>query len=99
MKIIPILLLLSSCSLFKSEPELSADSREVPGWVYAPYDACSESTELCATGEAKSSREAGAEARKNLASIFEVKVTSEFSAHASATQGFPGQGQVREEVQ
>ncbi len=99
MKIIPILLLLSSCSLLKSEPELSSGTREVPDWVYAPYDACSESTELCATGEAKTSKEAGAEARKNLASIFEVKVTSEFTAHASSSQGFPGQSQVREEVQ
>ncbi len=99
MKILIILLLFSGCSLFKPAPELTPESREIPAWVYAPYEACSEATELCATGEAKTSQEAGAEARKNLASIFEVKVTSEFSSYASASQSFPGQGLLREEIQ
>lgn len=99
MKIITILLLFSSCSLLKSGPEVTPESREIPGWVYAPYEGCDEATELCATGEAKTSGEAGAEARKNLASIFEVKVTSEFSSQTSASQNFPGQGQIREDVQ
>lgn len=83
----------------KPDPELSSGTREVPDWVYAPYEECNEATELCATGEAKTAREAGAEARKNLASIFEVKVTSEFTSYASASQSFPGQDQLREEVQ
>lgn len=43
--------------------------------------------------------DADAQARTNLASVFEVQVKSEFSASASSSQTFPWQGQVREEVQ
>lgn len=99
MKNMLILLLLSGCSIFKTAPELSETSSTVPGWIYAPYEACSEELELCATGEAKNYAAADAEARKNLASIFEVKVTSDFSSQSTSTQSFPWQGAVREEVQ
>lgn len=94
-----LLLLLSSCSFLKTGPELSSSAGEVPGWIYAPYEACVEASELCATGEAKNYAQADAEARKNLASIFEVRVTSEFNAHTSSTQNFPWQGAVKEEVE
>lgn len=99
MKNILFLLLLSSCSLFQSKPELSENSKEVPGWIYAPYEACAEEAELCATGEGKTFGEADAQARSNLASIFEVKIQSEFNVQTSSTQTFPWQGAVRQEVQ
>lgn len=99
MKNILILLLLGGCSLFKTGPQLSENSGEVPGWVYAPYEACVEASELCATGEAKTMAEADAQARSNLASIFEVKVLSEFNVQTTSTQSFPWQGAVRQEVQ
>jgi hypothetical protein len=99
MKNILFLLLLTSCSLYQSKPELSENSKEVPGWIYAPYEACAEETELCATGEGKNSGESDAQARNNLASIFEVKVKSEFNVQTSSTQTFPWQGAVRQEVQ
>ena len=93
------LLLLSSCSLFKKAPSLSETSNEVPGWVYSPYEGCAEASELCATGEAKTLTQADAEARANLGSIFEVKVQSELNVTTSASQTFPWQAQVKEEVQ
>lgn len=99
MKNILLLLLVSSCALFQSKPELSENSKEVPGWIYAPYEACSEDTELCATGEAKTYAEADAQARNNLASIFEVKVKSELNINTSSTQTFPWSGAVKQEVQ
>jgi hypothetical protein len=99
MKNILILLLISSCSLLQPKPELSENAKEVPGWIYAPYEACSEASELCATGEAKNSTQADAQARNNLASIFEVKVKSDFSVQTTSTQSFPWQGAVKQEVQ
>lgn len=82
----------------KPTPDLSENSKDSPGWIYAPYDACSEALELCATGEAKTFSQADAEARKNLASIFEVKIKSELNVATSSTQTFPWQSSVREEV-
>ncbi len=100
MKYLLLMLLISSCSHFKSD-STSTDgaSLEEPKWLYAPYEGCSEASELCATGEGKTFTQADAEARANLASIFEVKVQSELSVTTSASQTFPWQGQVREEVQ
>lgn len=99
MKNLLILLLICSCSHFQSKPELSETSKETPSWLFAPYEACSEDTELCATGEAKNYAQADLQARNNLASIFEVKVESELNVHTSSSQTFPWQGAVREEVQ
>jgi hypothetical protein len=93
-----LLLLLSSCALVKPAPPLSDTAKQTPPWIYSPYDECGQERELCATGEARTLAQADAEARKNLASIFEVKVTSEFSAETTTTQSFPWQGAVREEV-
>lgn len=99
MKNILLLLLVSSCALFQSEPELSETSKGAASWIYAPYEGCSESEELCATGEAKNYAEADAQARNNLASIFEVAVKSEFNVQTSSSQSFPWTGAVRQEVQ
>jgi hypothetical protein len=99
MKNILLLLLLSGCSTLSPKPELSDLSNELPSWIYSPYDSCSEVQELCATGESKTLAQADAEARKNLASIFEVTVTSEFSVTTSSSQTFPWSGAVKEEVQ
>jgi hypothetical protein len=99
MKNLLLLLLLTSCSNFKPKPELSDSSKEAPGWLYAPYEACAEATELCATGEAKSTAQSDLQARSNLASIFEVKVQSELNVQTSSTQTFPWSGAVRQEVQ
>lgn len=84
--------------MFQAKPELSETSKESPTWIYSPYDACQESAELCATGEAKTQSAADAEARKNLASIFEVTVKSEFNAWTSSAQTFAWQGEVKQEV-
>lgn len=99
MKNILLLLLVSSCALFQSEPDLSETSKGAASWIYAPYEGCSESEELCATGEAKNYAEADAQARNNLASIFEVAVKSEFNVQTSSSQSFPWTGAVRQEVQ
>lgn len=99
MKYLLCLLLFSSCSYFKSKPGLSESSKETPGWIYAPYEECSEVSELCASGEAKNFAGADAAARSNLASIFEVKVKSEFTAFTSSSQTFPWAGSVKQEVQ
>lgn len=99
MKILFILLLLSSCSIFNPKPQLSENSKDLPAWVYSPYDGCEEQAELCATGEAKNQSGADASARASLASIFEVKVESEFSAVSSSEQSFPWLGVVEQEVQ
>lgn len=99
MKNLLILLLVASCSHLQKAPELSDTAKETPGWIYAPYEACAEETELCATGEAKTLSQSDAEARANLASIFEVKVQSEMNVFTSSSQTFPWQGAVREEVQ
>ena len=98
MKNILILLLLSSCSLFEQRPNLSETSHEVPKWVYSPYESCNEELELCATGEAKSFSEADAQARNNLASIFEVKIKSDLNVQTSSNQNSPWHNGLRQEV-
>ncbi len=87
------------CSHFKNKPSLSDGHQETPGWLYAPYEHCQEEEELCATGEAKTLAQADAQARTNLASIFEVKVKSELNASSSSSSSFPWQSEVRQEVQ
>ena len=94
-----LLLLSTACTQLKPKPQLTEQSSDAPTWLYSPYDLCQEETELCATGEGQSMHEADAQARTNLASIFEVQVKSEFSASTNSSQTFPWQGQVREEVQ
>lgn len=99
MKYLFLLLLLSGCSHFKSEPTLSESVKEDPKWLYAPYEGCIEAQELCATGEGKTQNQSDAEAKTNLASIFEVKIQSELNVSTTASQTFPWQAQVKEEVQ
>jgi hypothetical protein len=100
MKNFLLLLLVCSCAqIDKKDSKLSDTSHEVPAWVYSPYDGCVESQELCASGEGKTSTEADAQAKLNLASIFEVKINSELNIRTSSIQTFPWQSQVREEVQ
>lgn len=99
MKTLIFLLILTGCSTLRKSPELSSSSQGVPEWVYAPYEACDESAELCATGEAKTMAASDAQARANLASIFEVQVKSTLNANQSSKSTFPWQSQVNEEVQ
>lgn len=94
-----LLLLLSSCAQLKKDSTLSDTSGELPAWIYAPYEGCAESQELCATGEAKNYTQADAQAKINLASIFEVKITSDLAVNSSSSQAQPWQNQVRQEVQ
>lgn len=93
-----LLLLVSSCALKQSQPSLSENSKDIPNWVYSPYDGCVEANELCATGEGKSYTQADTEAKVNLGSIFETKVQSELNVTTSGSQTFPWQAQVKEEV-
>lgn len=98
MKYALCLLFLCGCSQLSS-PSLSETSKEVPEWVYSPYDSCHEAEELCATGEGRSFAQADAQAKINLASIFEVQVQSTFNAHSSSSRSGVLEGQVRQEVQ
>ncbi len=99
MKMLFLLLVLTGCSSLKNKPELSSSSKGVPEWIYSPYEACDESGELCATGEAKTMASSDAQARANLASIFEVQVKSTLNSNQSSKSTFPWQSQVNEEVQ
>ncbi len=99
MKNVLLLLLACACSSLQTKPSLSENSKETPAWLYSPYDECREEEHLCATGEAKTLSESDAQAKINLASIFEVQVKSELSVHSSSSQTFPWQSEVRQEVQ
>lgn len=94
-----LLLLLGSCSHLAKKSENTQATTDVPEWVYSPYSGCSETLELCATGEGKNYTQSDAQAKVNLASIFEVKIQSETMIASNASQAFPWQASVREEVQ
>ena len=98
MKYALFLLLFSSCSQFRTS-ELSDTSREYPEWIYSPYAVCAEAQELCASGEGKGQAAADIQAKKNLASVFEVKISSEFSALTSSSSSIPWQAEVHQEIQ
>ncbi len=92
-------MLVAGCSNLRKELPVSETAKEVPAWIYAPYEGCSEATELCATGESKTFAEADAHSRANLASIFQVEVKSDLTLNQAATASMPWQGSVREDVQ
>ena len=95
-----LLLLALGCSHKQNKnAELSDTAKGTPEWLYSPYSECSEQREICATGEARSLNDASAQARSNLASIFEVKVRSDLHINSSATQSLPWIAKVNEEVQ
>lgn len=91
-------LLISSCSHFTSKTK-SDEAKEEPKWLYAPYEGCVEASELCATGEGRTFAQSDAEAKANLASIFEVRIQSDLVVTTNSSQSFPWQAEVREEVQ
>jgi hypothetical protein len=100
MKKLLIIGLLTGCALApEKKPEAQATSIEIPKWVNAPYEACQEESELCATGEGNNAREADAQARLNLASIFEVKIQSDMTVSSAASSGSAWHANVREDVQ
>lgn len=98
MKILLLLLTLASCSHRNKDAELSSSSKDLPDWIYAPYQVCQEAVDLCATGEAKTMGEADTQARANLASIFEVSIKSNFNAQTATSQSLPWLAKVNEEV-
>lgn len=98
MKFLALLSILIGCSSLAPKPVLSPGAKEMPEWVYSPYDHCVEAEEICATGEAKSMTAADLEAKKNLASVFEVRIRSDFSVSTSASQSMPWLSKVSEEV-
>lgn len=99
MKYILLILVVTGCSFLRTSPSKIESSSEIPSWVYSPYDECSEAEYLCATGESKETNKADAQAKSNLASIFEVTVQSDFTVSSSSSQAFPWQSQVRQEIQ
>lgn len=96
MKYLLMLPLLCACSQLKWEAGPNDAAKEIPSWVYAPYDACIEARELCTSGEAQSMAQSDLVAKNNLASIFEVKIKSEFSAYTSSSSEVPN---VHQDVQ
>ncbi|HXH32164.1 MAG TPA: LPP20 family lipoprotein [Bacteriovoracaceae bacterium] len=99
MKYLTLLLLLCSCASHTGQTEISEKSGVIPEWVYSPYETCKESIELCATGEAKGYTNSDAEAKNNLASIFEVKVKSDLSIKSNTKSSLPWQAKVNQEVE
>src|SRR5690606_35711574 len=77
MKHLIFFLFLCSCAHLTQSP-LNDD--EFPSWVYSAYDFCSETSELCATGEGPNFTSSDNEARSNLASIFKVHISSSFKS-------------------
>lgn len=94
-----LLLLALGCSHKNKNAELSDTAKGTPEWLYSPYSECSEAKEICATGEARSMNDASAQARSNLASIFEVKVKTDLQVSSNSSQSLPWIAKVNEEVQ
>jgi hypothetical protein len=97
--LLPLSLLLFSCSHRNKNAELSETAKGTPEWLYSPYSECSEAQELCATGEARSKADAEAQARANIASIFEVKVKSDLTVTNTASSSLPWISRMNEEIQ
>ncbi len=99
MKNLVFLIFLSACSLFKLGVEDRISEVELPNWIFSPYELCQENLEFCATGEGKNFNDSDLSAKSNLASIFEVQVTSEFSSVTTSDQRYPWHASVSMEVQ
>ena len=94
------LLFLVGCTQFHPQKSgLSDTESDLPGWIYSPYEFCQDGREFCTAGEGRSLTEAEANARAHLASIFEVKIKTDFQSFTSSSQVLPWQSQVKEEVQ
>lgn len=83
MKNLLLALLLTSCSQI-TQKNIEEGEQPFPVWVYSAYDFCSETSELCATGEGPQFSSSDNEARSNLASIFKVQISS--SIQSSITE-------------
>lgn len=89
MKFLVILAALAalSCSTTKDSDKSKdwdlPEAAKAPEWVYAPGQGCADS-ELCAAGEGESMESADAQARKALAAIFSVKITSQLDIHKTS---------------
>lgn len=79
MKNLLLVLLLTSCSHL-TQTTLGEGEQPFPTWIYSAYDFCSESSELCATGEGPTFTSSDNEARNSLASIFKVQISSSLSS-------------------
>ena len=76
-----LLVLLNSCATKKSGKDIDVDeerSLDAPEWIHSPKSSCTEQTEICASAEGDGQAQADANARNNLASIFETKIKSNF---------------------
>jgi len=71
------MLLVVACSTNKEHKDYNELPGDLPKWVFAPYEECSEVEEICANGEASESQTAETQAKANLASIFETRIKSE----------------------
>jgi len=98
MEKILILFIFWGCSLVPKKISNTNDPSILPAWVYSPYDLCVQTNEICATGEGKSFADADSEARVNLASIFEVKVSSNLHSTDHSYQNQAWHSSVQQEV-
>lgn len=76
-----LVILFTSCATNKSKRKVEIDgerSLDAPEWVHSPKDGCNEESEICASAEGDGQQQADANARNNLASIFETKIKSNF---------------------
>ncbi len=91
----------SSCGTQSKKKKTSYKPGERPTWLFEPGKAC-KSYELCAVGEAPGSLGADVAARKNLAKVFETKVTSELNVKTTSSSTIKEEvvtGRVDEDVQ
>jgi len=93
-------ILLISCSSSKKRASRETRSSSLPEWVSSPMEGCDRKKELCASGEGYNLLQADVNARKSLASIFESKISSEFSAETTSFQEFQDElGEMMESTQ
>tara|TARA_Y100000590_G_scaffold446052_1_gene579082 strand:+ start:76819 stop:77811 length:993 start_codon:yes stop_codon:yes gene_type:complete len=98
---VAVLISISSCGSQSKKKKVALKPGERPEWIFEPGKAC-KSYELCAVGEAAGSLGADVAARKNLAKIFETKVSSELNINTTSSSTVKEEvvtGRVDEDVQ
>jgi hypothetical protein len=97
--VIIFFLVLGGCSTKKggADYEVDGEVNDIPKWVYEPGSTCSKS-KLCASAEGDSFSVSDAKAKKNLASMFETQISSNFSVQTTSFESSSEKDELSEKI-
>jgi hypothetical protein len=92
-----IFFMIGCASKKSSDFEPDGEVNDIPKWVYSPAEACDRS-KFCSSGEGDSFSVSDGRAKKNLAGMFETKVSSSFNVTTSSLESTAEKDSLEERI-